>query len=209
MTDPRCIRAAKLVDHMLANKTLWDTDFFDASFVTQQNDNKVLMVSMATWAWGVFNGTYYLTPDHQLGVATPLKWADQEKPITPAMGGAGWMVSRHTKNPKLATELIVWLTTNEEMWSTIPNFPAYKPIQPLFQKQVSSNAIFANDPFPIMQAAAGNLGPLDKWPRFDLVAPFTEIVKGAKQDKVTIESVLQMVYEKLKPLAETEGYIVQ
>lgn len=208
VSDPRCVRAAKLVDHMIANKTLWNTDFFDATFVQQQNDNKVLMVSMATWAWGVFNGTYYKTPEHQLGVAAPLKWADQDQPITPAMGGAGWMVSRHTKNPKLATELIVWLTTNEEMWSTIPNFPAYRPIQSLFQTQVSGNAIFANDPFPVMQAAAGYLGPLDKWPRFDLIGPLTQVVKGARQDNVTIESALPKVVDLFKPLAETEGYIV-
>ncbi len=208
MTDPRCVRAAKLIDHMIANKTMWNTDFFDATFVTQQNENKVLMVSMATWAWGVFNGTYFKTPDHQLGVAAPLKWADQDKPITSAMGGAGWMVSRHTKNPKLATELIVWLTTSEELWATIPNFPAYRPIQSLFQTQVSGNAIFANDPFPIMQAAAGNLGPLDKWPRFDLISSLTQVVKGAYQDKVTIEAALPKVLDLFKPLAETEGYLV-
>jgi ABC-type glycerol-3-phosphate transport system substrate-binding protein len=208
MSDPRCIRAAKLVDHMIANKTLWNTDFFDATFVTQQNENKVLMVSMASWAWGVFNGTYYKTPDHQLGVAAPLKWADQEKPSAPAMGGAAWTVSRHTKNPKLAAELVVWLTTSEELWATIPNFPAYRPIQALFQTQVSSNAIFANDPFPVMQEAAGNLTPLDKWPRFDLISPLSQVVKGAYQDKATIESVLSKVFDLLSPLAQTEGYNV-
>jgi multiple sugar transport system substrate-binding protein len=208
MSDERCVRAAKLVDHMIANKTLWNTDYFDATFVQQQNDNKVLMVPMASWAWGVFNGTYYLTAEHQLGVAPPLKWEDQEQAIDVAQGGAGWMVSRHTKNPKLATELIVWLTTNEDLWSTIPNFPAYKPIQALFQDQVSGNDIFANDPFPAMQEAAGLLGPLDKWPRFDLISPLTEVVKGAYQENATIESVLNMVAEKLTPLAQTEGYEV-
>jgi ABC-type glycerol-3-phosphate transport system substrate-binding protein len=208
MSDGRCVRAAKLVDHMIANKTLWNTDYFDATFVQQQNDNKVLMVPMASWAWGVFNGTYYLTAEHQLGVAPPLKWEDQEQAIDVAQGGSGWMVSRHTKNPKLATELIVWLTTNEDLWSTIPNFPAYKPIQSLFQDQVSGNDIFANDPFPAMQEAAGLLGPLDKWPRFDLISPLTEVVKGAYQENATIESVLNMVAEKLTPLAQTEGYEV-
>lgn len=208
MADPRCVRAAKLVDHMIANKTLWNTDYFDATFVQQQNDNKVLMVPMATWAWGVFNGTYYKTPDHQLGVAAPLKWADDEAAQTPAMGGAAWMVSRHTKNPKLATDLVVWLTTNEDLWATIPNWPAYRPNQALFQKQVSSNPIFANDPFPVMQAAAGQITPLDKWPRFDMISPLTEVVKGAYQDKATIESVLPQVAEKFTPLAETQGYEV-
>ncbi len=208
MSDDRCVRAAQLVDHMIANGTLWNTDYFDATFVQQMNDNMVLMVPMAAWAWGVFNGTYYLEADHQLGVAPPLKWADDAEPQTPAQGGSAWVVSRHTLNPQLATDLIVWLTTNEDLWATIPNFPAYKPIQPLFQQQVSDNPIFANDPFPAMQEAAGWLSPLDKWPRFDLIAPLTEVVKGAYQDGATIESVLPQVADKLTPLAQTEGYVV-
>jgi len=108
----------------------------------------------------------------------------------------------------LAAELIVWLTTDEGLWSTIPNFPAYIPIQSLFQEQVSSNDIFANDPFPAMQEAAGLLSDLDKWPRFDIISPLTEVVKGAFQENATIESVLNMVAEKLTPLAQTEGYEV-
>lgn len=208
MSDPRCVRAARLVDHMVANGTLWNTDFFDATFVQQMNANKVLMVSMATWAWGVFNGTYYQTAEHQLGVAAPLRWASDAEPQTPAMGGAAWTVSRHTRNPRLATELIVWLTTNEDLWATLPNFPAYRPIQPLFQDQVSGNAIFANDPFPVMQEAAGQITPLDKWPRFDLISPLTEVVKGAYQSGATFESVLPQVAEKLTPLAEAQGYAV-
>jgi ABC-type glycerol-3-phosphate transport system substrate-binding protein len=206
--DPKCTRAAKLVDHMIANKTLWNTDYFDATFVQQQNDNKVLMISMASWAWGVFNGTYYLTADHQLGVASPLKWADEAGPVNVAQGGSAWTVSRHTKNPKLATDLVVWLTTNTDLWATLPNWPAYKPNVALFQMQVSSNAIFANDPFEAMQVAAGGLGPLDKWPRFDMISPLTQVVKGAYQDKVTMEAALPQVLDMFKPLAETEGYLV-
>ena len=50
--------------------------------------------------------------------------------------------------------------------------------------------------------------PLDKWPRFDLISPLTQVVKGAYQDKATIESALSKVYDLLNPLAQTEGYIV-
>ena len=47
---------------------------FDATFVQQANDNKLLMVIMPVWAaLGVFGGTpdssYYKTAEHQLGVA--------------------------------------------------------------------------------------------------------------------------------------------
>ena len=199
---------AKMVDHMIANGTLWDTAYFDATFVQQQNDNKVLMIPMASWAWGVFNGTYYQTAEHQLGVAAPLKWADEDQPVNVAQGGAAWTVSRHTKNPQLAADLIVWLTTNEGLWSTLPNWPAYRPNQALFQEQVSGNPIFANDPFPVMQEAAGQFGPLDKWPRFDMISPLTEVVKGAYQSGETFESALPQVAEKFTPLAEAQGYEV-
>jgi ABC-type glycerol-3-phosphate transport system substrate-binding protein len=208
MNDPNCVRAAKMVDHMIANGTLWNTDYFDATFVQQQNDNKVLMIPMASWAWGVFNGTYYQTANYQLGVAAPLKWADEDQPVNVAQGGSAWTVSRHTQNPRLAADLVVWLTTDEGLWSTLPNWPAYKPNQALFQEQVSSNAIFANDPFPVMKEAAGQFGPLDKWPRFDMISPLTEVVKGAYQNDATMESVLPQVAEKFTPLAEAQGYEV-
>jgi ABC-type glycerol-3-phosphate transport system substrate-binding protein len=210
MSDPTCIRAAKLVDHMIANGTLWNTDYFDQSFVKQANDNKLLMVSMASWAWGTFAGTYYTTSTHQIGVSAPLKWAADAQAQTPAMGGAAWTVSRHTKNPKLAVDLITYLTTSPDVWSlpTNPNFPAYKPIQPQFQKQVSGNAIFANDPFPVMAAAAALISPLDKWPRFDLIGPLTQVVKDAYTNKTTIEAALPKVADAFTPLAEAQGYVV-
>jgi multiple sugar transport system substrate-binding protein len=211
-SDPKCIRAAKLVDHMLANKTLWNADYFDPSFVKEVSDNNhLLMIPMASWAWGVFGGNkdgWYKTADHQLGVAAPLKWAADDKAIDVAQGGAAWMVSRHTKNPKLAVDLIVYVTTSPDIWGTIEGFPAYKPVQPLFGKQVSSNALFANDPFPVMAAAGDLLGPLDKWPRFDLISPLTEFVKTAYSDKSTIEAALPKLAEKLQPLAESVGYQV-
>jgi ABC-type glycerol-3-phosphate transport system substrate-binding protein len=212
MTDPRCIRAAKLVDHMIANKTLWNTDYFDQSFANQVSDNKLLMISMASWAWGVFGGkpdsTYYKTAEHQLGVSAPLKWAADDKAQTPAMGGAAWTVSRHTKNPKLAVDLVTWLTTSPDLWAGTTNFPAYKTLMPLWQKQVASDPLFAADPFPVFSAAADLITPMDKWPRFDLIAPLNEVVKTAQKNKATIESSLSMVADKFTPLAEAEGYQV-
>ncbi len=212
MSDPNCIRAAKLVDHMAANKTLWNTDYFDASWVKQMNDNKVLMVSMAAWAWGVFGGTkdssYYKTAEHQLGVAAPMKWANQDKAIDPTMGGSAWTVSQHTANPKLAVDLVQWLTTSPDLWAKTTNFPAYKPLMPLWQKNVSSNPLFANDPYPIVSAAADLIGASDTWPRFDMIAPLNQVVKQAQTDKVTYESVLPKVAEAFTPLAEAQGYQV-
>lgn len=212
MTDPRCTRATKLVDHMLANSTMFNTDYFSAEFAAVVSDDKLLAMPGPAWMFGVFGGnedsSWYKTSDHQLGVAPPLKWKDDAEAQTPAMGGAAWTVSSHTENPKLAADFIQWVTTSPDFWKGTTNFPAYQPIQDLWQEAVSSNALFANDPFPVYQEAATLMTPLDKWPRFDLIAPLSEAVKTGLQEDRSVESILPDVADKLAPLAETQGYQV-
>ena len=137
-----------------------------------------------------------------------MKWEDDDKAMTPAMGGAAWTVSNHTKNPKLAVDFIQWVTTDPGFWEGTTNFPAYQPIQSLWQDAVSSNPLFANDPFPVYQEAATLMTALDKWPRFDLIAPMSEAVKTGLQEDRSVESILPDVADKLAPLAETQGYQV-
>jgi ABC-type glycerol-3-phosphate transport system substrate-binding protein len=212
MTDPRCQRAAQLVDHMLANGTLFTTDYFSADFAKVVSDNKLLGMPGPAWMFGVFGGnkdsSWYKTSDHQLGVSAPLKWQADAQAQTPAMGGAAWMVSNHTKNPKLAVDFIQWVTTSPDFWKGTTNYPAYKPIQSLWQQAVASNALFASDPFPVYQQASGLITPLDKWPRFDLIAPFTTVVQDALKNKKSIQSSLPAVADQLAPLAQEQGYQV-
>ena len=210
--DPRCIRAAKLVDHMLANGTMFNTDYFSAEFAKVVSDNKLLGMPGPAWMFGSFGGnkdsSWYKTADHQLGVSAPLKWKDDPQAQTPAMGGAAWTVSNHTKNPKLAADFVQWVTTSPDFWKGTTNYPAYKPIQNLWQQAVASNALFASDPFPVYQQASSMITPLDKWPRFDLIAPLSGVVQTALKDKKTIESVLPQVADALAPLAQDQGYQV-
>jgi ABC-type glycerol-3-phosphate transport system substrate-binding protein len=213
MTDPRCVRAAKLVDHMLANGTMFNTDYFSSEFANVVSSDHLLAMPGPAWMFGVFGGnessSWYKTSDHQLGVADPLKWKDDAEAQTPAMGGAAWTVSSHTKNPKLAADFAQWVTTNPDFWKGTTNFPAYKPIQSLWQEAVSSNPLFANDPFPVYQKAATEITALDKWPRFDLISPLSEAVRTGLQEKKTVESILPNVADKLAPLAEAQGYQVE
>ena len=60
-----------------------------------------------------------------------------------------------------------------------------------------------------MQAAADLISPLDKWPRFDLIGPLTQVVKDAQKNKAKIESVLPKVADQLAPLGELQGYVVK
>jgi ABC-type glycerol-3-phosphate transport system substrate-binding protein len=206
-SDPNCIKAAKLADHMIANKTLWNTDYFDASFANQATSGKLLMVPMAAWAWGVFDATYKF-PAGSLGAALPLKWAADQAPMTAAMGGAAWTVSSHAKNVALSVDFIQWVTQNEDFWKGTNNFPAYKPIQSLWHDAMKDNKIWANDPWDAFSQAATMISPLDNWPRFDLIVPLNGFVKDAAKNNMTLEASLPKLVDVLKPLAEAQGYNV-
>jgi ABC-type glycerol-3-phosphate transport system substrate-binding protein len=211
VTDPNCVRAASLVDHMIANKTLYNTDYFNTQFDALITNNKVLMFEGPAWMWGSFGGTkggWWTTATHQLGVAAPFKWAADPAPVVAAMGGAAWTVSRHTQNPKLAVALVTFVTEDKTLWTGSENFPSYKPIQPLWQQAVSGNPLFANDPYPIFAAAADNISPLDNWPRFDLISPLTQVVQDTYQKKLTVSANLSEVTTLFTPLAQDQGYTV-
>jgi len=211
VTDPKCVRAASLVDHMIANKTLYNTDFFNTQFDALITANKLLMMEGPAWMWGSFGGAkgdWYTTADHQLGVAAPFKWAADPAPMVAAMGGAAWTVSRHTQNPKLAVALITFVTEDKTLWTGSENFPSYKPIQSLWQQAVSSNPLFANDPYPIFAAAADEISPLDNWPRFDLISPLTQFTQDTYQKKLTVSANLNEVTTLFTPLAQDQGYTV-
>jgi ABC-type glycerol-3-phosphate transport system substrate-binding protein len=218
MTDARCVSAAKLVDHMIANKTMF-TDaqgFFDPALAKQFTDNKVLLMSLPVWEWTSYQpkGSWdNKAGDHQIALAAPLKWAADTNPTTPALGGSAWTVSNHTANPKLAVDLVTWLTTSPDLWGAVPNvtaggFPAYEPLQAAWGKQTAADPVWASDPLPALQTAAKIISPLDKWPHFDLISPFGQMVADALQKKATIESTMHEVLDKLQPFAEAGNYVI-
>jgi len=222
ITDPTCTRAAQLIDHMVANKTLWNTDYFTASWVQIANNNKLLMLIAPIWAaLGTFKGTYFCpctgattktTPtitDKFLGVAAPLKWAADATAQTGAMGGAAWTISQHTKNQGLALLFAEYATQDPDLWNGSSNFPSFTPLQPIFNAVVKDDPIFASDPTAVFALAATQISPVgDAWPRFDLVAPLTTVVKDMYTKKQTMVATLPEVTSALTPLAKAQGYTV-
>jgi multiple sugar transport system substrate-binding protein len=222
VTDPTCTRAAQLIDHMVANKTLWNTDYFTASWVQIANNNKLLMLIAPIWAaLGTFKGTYYCpctgstlktTPsitDKFLGVAAPLKWASDATAQTAAMGGSAWTISQHTKNQGLALLFAEYATQDPDLWNGSSNFPSFTPLQPIFNAVVANDPIFVSDPTAAFALAATEISPVgDAWPRFDLIAPLTTVVKDMYSKKQTMVATLPEVISALTPLAKAQGYTV-
>jgi ABC-type glycerol-3-phosphate transport system substrate-binding protein len=213
LADPACIRAASLVDHMLANGTLSSDNPFANAFVKAARQNMLLMMPAAAW-YGeyMFGGkpdsVYYQTAEHQLGVALLPKWADQAKGVVDAQGGGAWTVSSHTRNPKLAADLAAWLSTSIEALGSGPDWPAYVPVQDAWGKLTAANPLYANDPSPIYKEAAGMISPQNNEPRYDSLGVLNDAVSQVNRQRKRIVDLLPEIQKQLETLAVKAGYQV-
>ncbi len=201
-----------MVDALLANETLSPNGYFDSKFIHIVQDNKLLMLVGPSWmALSNFGGTpnslYYSTADHQLGVAAPLRW-DGDAVMTSAMGGAAWVVSKHTQNLPLALDFITWMVSAPEFWAITPDYPVYEPVQAAWGNAISANPLFANDPFPIMQEASQAISPLYTLPTYDVMGVLNDFVSRAQRQKKTLESLLPDLQTEMTTDARAAGYKV-
>jgi ABC-type glycerol-3-phosphate transport system substrate-binding protein len=211
--DARCVRAAKLVDVLLANGTLAPYGYFDARFTQIPRDDKLLTLIAPSWmALAAFGGQpgspYYRTAQHQLGVAAPLRWDGDERAMTSTMGGGAWAVSKHTQNLPLALDFIVWMVSAPEFWAITPDYPVYVPVQPAWEKAVGGNPLFANDPFPVVQTASQAISPLYVLPTYDVMGTLDDFMNRALSRKQTLESLLPDLQTEMTAQAEAAGYEV-
>jgi multiple sugar transport system substrate-binding protein len=128
--------------------------------------------------------------------------------MTSAMGGGAWVVSKHTQNLQLVLDFITWMVSAPEFWDISPDYPVYVPVQPAWEKTVSANPLFANDPFPIMQAASQAISPDYAQPNYDVMEVLNDFVGQAVGQKKTLESLLPDLQTTMTAQAQAAGYEV-
>lgn len=213
LSDPNCVRVTQMVDKLIANGSVSKLGPFDPAFTKLANDDKLLMMPAASW-YGeyVFGGkpdsSYYKEAKGQLDVALPPKWKADDKAYTGAQGGAAWTMSRHTKNPKLASDLIIWLTTSNDYQGTAPTLPAYVPAADTWSKTIAGNKVYAKDPFPILKESSGLIDPAWANVRFSKTTTWNSVVIAAILKGATVESALPEFQKQISALAEASGYKV-
>jgi ABC-type glycerol-3-phosphate transport system substrate-binding protein len=211
--DARGVRAAKLVDALLANGTLAPYGYFDPRFNQIAQADKLLMLIGPAWmALDSFGGKpgsqYYNTADHQIGVAAPLRWDGDARVMTSTMGGGAWAVSRHTQNAPLALDFITWMVSAPEFWAITPDYPVYVPVQPAWEKALNANPLFANNPFPAVQTASQAISPLYTLPSYNVMGVLDDFVSRALSQAKTIESLLPDLQAAMIVQAQMAGYEV-
>ena len=205
--DPHCIRAANLEDSLLAANAIAKVGPFDPSFTKLANEGKLLMMPTAAWFEPIFRDTYKFQPG-TLAVGAPLRWSDSA-PATGAWGGGLWVASQHSANPKLAADLITWLTTNHDLLKNAPGLPAYVPGEDAWSQTLANDPLFSQNPFPVLKSAAAIID-IQTWGyvRFDtLDAANSDLVSGALKGH-KLASLLSTYNQHLIQLAKIAGYTV-
>ncbi len=213
LNDPKCTRAITMVDNLIKVGALAKVGNFDPAVAKVAADNKIMMMIGPSWFGEyVFGGkpesTYYKKAEGQLDTAVPLKWDGEDKNYTGFWGGSAWSVSRHTVNPKLAVDFAIFASTGVEYHGTGPTYPAYAPAATEWRKTVKGNALYAQDPYPVMEKAAAVMDPLITSVRYDLTSPFKDLAVPAITKGQTVASVVPGLQKALVGLAEAQGYTV-
>jgi ABC-type glycerol-3-phosphate transport system substrate-binding protein len=157
--DSHCTRMAKLLDPLIANKSVATVTIFSPDFAKAYGgaDDKILLMPGPTWyAKDIFGGTLKV-PAGEMTAAMPLRW-NNEPPTTGQVGGGPWVVSKHTKNVAAAIDFVKFATTSLAVKSKpgplSPGYPSYGPDATVWLKNLNKDPYFAAPPGAPMKAAA-------------------------------------------------------
>lgn len=214
---PNCQRVSKMLDDLNALGVLDLNGTFSAALGDKWKAGEWLTWVGPVWeADFVIKGTYLdpENPDNHgiVGMAPMPKWEDQSQIWTASVGGGGWAMSRHSKNPKLAAKLIEFATTHPLVTESSVTLAGHQAGGDNWAKTlVNRNPLLALDPDPyesitIMAAAI--------WPDFQEGPPavgsvagplFTEVQGG----NMTAVEMAEQLQADLVDLVQTAGFEVE
>jgi multiple sugar transport system substrate-binding protein len=207
-SDPNCVKAAKMLDHLIGNKTMSTLSIFGPEFAKSEGD-KVLMLPGPSWYGGaVFQGALK-TPSGQVAVAPALTWADSGNKVTGNVGGGTWWISSHSKNLTQAADFATWVTTHASFdGALVPGYPAYTAAATDWLKQTAKSGYYADDIAAPIQQAAGMVWSGWGSPAFSQEAIWAKVVQGGMAQGKTVESLLPAWQTEIENQAKTLGYQV-
>lgn len=206
---PNCMRMHKLLDDLQVLGVLDMNPPFSAGIADKMKANEWLTYIGAAWeADFIFNGVYLDSTDPAfagiVAMAPMVKWADQSQVWVGGGGGAAWGMSRHTKNPKLASELIIFVTTDPSVTSVAVTLSAYEPGGDEWAKALLARSpLIASepDPYETLTFMAGKIWPdiIQGPPTMDaIIGPFvTDIMAGKNTWVGSAEAIQAALVEQV------------
>jgi ABC-type glycerol-3-phosphate transport system substrate-binding protein len=207
-TDPKCVRAADLIDHTVKNHTMSTLSIFGPDFAKSQGDKVLMMPGPAWYGGAVFQGTLK-TPKGQIAVAPALHWADQSPPVTGNVGGGAWWISSHSKNLKAASDFATWVTTADQYQADLaPGYPAYTAAAKKWVAKQQASGYWANEISGPIIEAAGEVWSGWGSPQFSQEAVWAKTILPAMAQGKTVRSMLPTWQKAIENQAQVAGYTV-
>lgn len=206
--DPKCTRAAELVDNARKTGALLPHSLFDPSFGKAASAGKLLMFNAPVWYPYFIIKPYKEIAAGHLAAASLPKWAGEDKAYTGSGGGGGWEVSTHAKNRKKAVDVAIWLSTSSDYLAdpTVGTFPAYTPAIDAWGKSHANDPFFAADPFPALKESASLIRPSWNSVRYDVNTIFGQIVVNGQDQGKNVLDLLPEVQRQLVNAAKNTDY---
>ena len=210
LTDPTCIKAAQMVDEMVANGSLTKTGPFDPDFVAQATGGMLPLVIGPTWFGEyVIKPTYAFAPGI-LGAAMPLVWEGQEQPLTWSWGGGTYGGWKDTAHPEETLDLLIWAATDVANQTIAVTLPAHAPSAEAWGARLKADEYYANpDVFDIEVAAAALSSPAYVSLRFSLSEAVSKTLSAAIIGGGSAVDALPALQEELINQAQLNRYTVQ
>lgn len=210
LTGEACIKAAQMVDDMVANGSLATTGPFDPAFVALATDGKLPLIIGPTWFGEyVIKPTYAFAPGI-LAAAEPLRWDGQDQPMTWSWGGGTYGGWKDTAHPDAVLDLLIWSSTDIGSQTTAVTMPAHAPSSVAWGAALETDAYYANtDVFDVEVASAAFSHPGYVSLRFSVTEALAKTVSAAIIGGGTAVDALPALQEELINQAELNRYTVQ
>jgi ABC-type glycerol-3-phosphate transport system substrate-binding protein len=199
-----CTRMAKLLDPLIADKSVSTQGFFTQGF----DGSKVLMAVGPSWYGQYLFNSAFKVPAGQITAAAPLKWDGEDKTYTGNVGGGIWMVSSHSTNLKAATAVAKWLTTSDENLTDAPTYPAYVDGAKAWLANPDNKSYFATDVSQVFLAAADDVWTGWSNTKFSDATPWSNTVLPALTAGKSLSDTLPAWQTAIVNEAKSVGYTV-
>jgi hypothetical protein len=160
--SPYCTRMGKLLDPLVANKTLPVVYVFASTFGKQYADKTLMLVGPAWYSGAIFegSGSEFNAPKGTWAAYPPLAWGSPSaKAWTGDVGGGLWIMSSHAADPQLAASAMTWLATSTASQDLSQGYPGYVPAAKSWIAQQDKSGFFATPLAPTFAKAVGEVWP--------------------------------------------------
>ena len=210
LTTESCLKPARMVDAMLANGSLTKVGPFEPDFVALAKSGKVPLMIGPTWFGEYVIKPTYEWPAGKLAAALPLKWADQEQPLTWSWGGGTYGGWKDTAHPAEVVDLIQWMATDVANQTNAVTLPAHRPSAEAWGERLKADSYYA-DPnvFAVEAEAAQYSHPGYTALRIDVAGAIAKTIVQPLASGGTVEGGLAALQTELVNLAKLNGYQVE